>query len=635
MSVVSFAVPKGEPWLESELKLIECARTGRDWRPSASSDNRLRAQVIVDLISDIDDELKYTTDVIHPNGLNIYGARIITDSTGFSLDGRKLRAKLWFEDCEFAESDADADNARYAKVVLRDVVGKTIAIKSSKTGEVDARRMSLEGNFYFDGSIAQQGVDLHNARIEGYFSARGTTLGCRHPNTGRPETGYSLRGIAIYVGDSVDLRSLDGQASTASGKVSFARGQINGRLDCRQMKITATHFLEEDKGARVALHLDGCSIGESLLIGEGFEAEGAVKILRAFIGADLRCGGGIFRTIDPQNNGAKRLFGTFQRRFAGATASQFEVALDLRSTDVGEGLYLDDRFSKQRTRIEGGLVLANASCEVFCDGKANSKSKAIAQPPPGMLELDGFIYERLGDCPTSWKTRERWLMGQIKEHVEENFRPQPWMHLIHVLDQMGYKEASRFIAIKRHKALRKSNSLNHAQRILNWLLGLFVGHGYKPHYAIFCSLIFIVPSYFIFSVAAQEGWMAPQSDTVMTSELYWQNPNCRTPDVYRKLDAGYYVLDLFMPILDQQHEKDWGPAAVQRDCAKQKADEAPSLSLQRIWNAELKNVYDRWLKGLFEARLLEHVRWILIVAGWVLVPLFLAGATGLMKRFEY
>ncbi|WP_300542298.1 hypothetical protein [Maricaulis sp.] len=631
---------------QAEERLVACARTGRAWSAVEGESNRIRSSVIRDLVSDIDEALRVVPlTPVNPKGLEIYGATVVADrpdAAALDLEGVRVCSKLWFDDCAFVQPAADGRADLPGVISIRDAHAKSLGFLGCSFQRIDARRSHIQGNLYLDRANCDECVDLHNAIVEGEMSCCGMLIGSdRAPGSDDAPAGpwshthgYALRAETSEIGGSVLLTSSDLRQFEARGKVSFVRSSIGGRLDCRGGTFRAARTVEGDKGRRIALHLDGVRVDASVMIGEGFKSSGEVNIVRAKVRSDVRCGGGTFRGGTGNDLRPSHNRGLLPWRLRSRDTPVPCVALNFQSAEIDEGLYLDDAASAERTMIDGALILSHAACELFCDGNANSRSEYIAGPPPGCLELDGFIYSRLGNCSTAWKSRVRWLQGQKTGHLVTSFRPQPWVQLINVLDKMGYKEDARFVSIKKQVELRKSDSLNPVQKLMNLFLGVTVGHGHKPFHALIISVFLLAPAYFVFSIAAQEGWMAPQNGEVLVSSEYWSQDDCQTPAGYRELNALYYVVDSYIPIIDQYHERDWGPSSVSAECAKQTNPSHWTQYLQVHHSAALSNSYEMFFRKRFENGWLEIIRWALIVSGWILVPLFLAGVTGTMKRFE-
>lgn len=633
----------------AEQRLFNCARDGVEWEAEGDALQVLRADVIANLIAAPEHSpyQLYRDAIVHPEGLFIKNAIVVGEY--LNLDGVRLRTKLFFERSIFTrkENSRSPDGG----VCLRDAVATTISFIDCRFYKLDARRAKISGNVYLTDCDIVRGLNLHNCEIGGYMAVRGCDIFSEEydPASVDPSLAFdqnqdhelriaddicAIDGEAMTVRDSLVLsKSASGRQLRAFGQVSLERAQIGGLLDCRGATMIApVNPPEIDDDQRIALHAAAVRVGGSVLLAEGFSSEGEVRFEHCEVTGDFWCAGGSFRNPIERIRDAKQLTRNRGLGFhGGARAQDLPASLNLRSAAVEEGIYLEDPEITAATHIEDRLILTNARCQVFCDSKGPNGD--IAQPKDAnRMELDGFIYRRLGECTTDPVKRERWLRNQILDHTIHHFRPQPWKRLTAVLLEMGYNRSARIIAMKRHVALRRSRSLSPLGKLMNVFLGITIGHGYRPNLALVWALLFVLPGVFVFKAAAEEGWMAPQSQQVLASNEYWDRSDCRVPASYRRLNSISYTLDMFVPIIDTLYNGDWAPAPFARACAKQEPDN-PNV-LQRNISAVVDAAYENGLRDLFERGFLELARWLLVVSGWILVPLFLAGVTGVVKRFE-
>lgn len=642
----------------AEQHLMLCAQQGGVCTAEGDSLFVVRAEVLRALVTGTGFE-DAPASPIHPSGIELSNALIVGHQ--LNLSGAEIVAKVWLENCAFVEdvtpeqlaqgaATATIERSASAFVDLTDAQGSTLAFKNCAMTRFKAQRLRLSGNLYLDRSVISNGIDLHNSRVEGQLSCKGAKVGPHqtavkpgdHPDGHAMDCRAAQFGNSVYLtpeivqtsvvtiprrgvfhrlaaiggrGNKADPSSpLVEQPFEANGKVDFTRSSIRGRFDCRGAKIVSTKEFPEDRGRRIALHCDGIDIQASAMVGDGFSAEGEVNFVRARIGADFNAAGGSFRNQDVDAGGA----------------------LNLGSARIGGSLILDEPRTNHTeptsTLIDGRLILLQAHCEVFADGKKSAGSIGdIVTPGAGKLDLDGFVYERLAHSVTGWKARRQWLLQQNPNHIGRDFRLQPWAQLIQVLKQVGHENDARKIAINREIALRKSRSLGFWRRLTNEVLGATVGFGYRPLFPVIWSCMFLMLGWMTFDIASAKGWMAPRSEEVLVSPKYWAGEKCTTPIGYRKFHPVFYAIDLFMPITEPQLENDWGPDTDRRYCAQLK--DPPVLSLQYWWPEAIDTVYEQLqLEAVFRGGGLEFVRRTLVVVGWIFVPLFLAGVSGVMKK---
>ncbi|MDA8171402.1 MAG: hypothetical protein M0Z48_06175 [Nitrospiraceae bacterium] len=99
-------------------------------------------------------------------------------------------------------------------------------------------------------------------------------------------------------------------------------------------------------------------------------------------------------------------------------------------------------------------------------------------PLKGQLHLDGFEYRALTGEYTPKTSGER--LAWLRLQPEKPFYPQPYEQLAMVFKRMGHESERREVLIAKQNDLRKNGELSCLARAWNWLLGVFVGHGYRP-----------------------------------------------------------------------------------------------------------------------------------------------------------
>jgi hypothetical protein len=75
--------------------------------------------------------------------------------------------------------------------------------------------------------------------------------------------------------------------------------------------------------------------------------------------------------------------------------------------------------------------------------KENRDGKEVEKELDCNLLLDNFTYDRLaGDRSWDPDLRKEWLKRQPREHLDKNFRSQPFEQLVKVLRTMGHNKAT-------------------------------------------------------------------------------------------------------------------------------------------------------------------------------------------------
>ncbi len=329
---------------------------------------------------------------IRSPGVRIRGVRIeelldLSDSVG--LPGVALEA------CELA-GPLDLTNARLARLSLRD----------SRIGEVRARGLRVEGSLDISG-VAPLGdtawIDAHAAVIEGDLLARGTRLQAPEPREGiaHRDARYALRLSGAEIRGSLDLMggfvaiggiALDtahvtgdvvargaavgagegdaigaqaarfdgvvilGDGFVAAGVIWLMGARIAGTLDMNGARLVN----RSDDGQGVVLAADTAEIGGSILLRNGFIAEGAVSLRGTRIGASLECDGASLSNRTPDGMG---------------------IALAADHAIVGGAVLLRNGFSAQgAVSLTGAKLGGNLECDsaTFTNATPDGAGVALA-----------------------------------------------------------------------------------------------------------------------------------------------------------------------------------------------------------------------------------------------------------------
>ena len=196
------------------------------------------------------------------------------------------------------------------------------------------------------------------------------------------------------------------------------------------------------------------------------------------------------------------------------------------------------------------------------------------------LGFDGLTYNHLLGTNLGSKTLINWL-GKMLE-----FKPQPYKQLAKVLRNMGHNEDANNIMIKYNDELRKKDFLTCDRLfifILKWIYGKTAGYGYKPMRVLgtmfmvwfLCSLfywnaskvaVFAPTNPLVFQKKDSYQCNVNSNGTPLSDTFSWNKYNSANNWVLNEnLDGEYttfnpfmYSLDVILPIVDLQVEKDWG-----------------------------------------------------------------------------
>lgn len=416
------------------------------------------------------------------------------------------------------------------------------------------------------------GINLRHARITALF-LDGTHTGPIGAD------GLKVKG-SVFLREDSKHRTFEAQ-----GAVRLLGASIGGDLDCN-----GGRFLNPGKDTK-ALNADRLTVKGSVFLGDGFKAQGAVRLLNANIGGNLDCTGGLFR-----NPGG--------------------YALTADGVTVKGCVFLSDKFHVEGLvslvaadiRLVLGLTGNDPDVQCLLDLR-NARIGTLyddATPWPAQLELDGFIYTHIQDeSPKDATTRLKWLSRQ----PPKPFRPQPYEQLAKVLREAGHEEDAKKILIAKGDALRKLawREGRLLKSFLQFLLGLSTGYGYRPGRPVLVLLGFLFLGFCVFKAGYQADVMAPvkQRSYLISKTLSENVPQKLIWDDYPDFNAFIYSLDSLVPLVDLRQEEHW----------------MPSPGKSGICGAVP-------VAGWF----VRVYYWLHVCLGWLFTTLGLAGLTGLIKK---
>jgi hypothetical protein len=598
---------------------------------------------------------------VDPRGIQAHGARI---DGGLDLSFLRVRFPLALRCCSlkeetklrflriptisFSGSFVRSINAECAKVkgtvslsngfssegevqLLGARIGSNLDCGAGKfrnaTGKaLRADRIRIRGSLFLRNAFSAEGeVRLLGAEVGG-------NLECNDGSFCNPG-GSALSGDRMTVHGSVFLR--DG--FTAEGEVRLLGAQISGNLECGggKFKNPGASALNADRisvKGNVLLHngfvadgeveLPGAQIGNNFacdagifknprataLNGDsinvrgfvffraGFSADGEVNLLSAQIGDNLECDGGAFR-----NSGGNAL-----------TADRINVQGDILLRDgfsADGNVRLADSVTKGTIKWTGvrgaeraSLDLSNASAGAILDDKSS-------WPPPGKLDLDGFVYDQLAAGLTDTKNRLAWLA------LQQPFSPQPYRQLAKVMRNAGVDRGARRVLFAMEDHLWKEERTL-AAALFRWPLSLVVGYGYYPLRALAGLVLLVVIGWAVFAGARAAHAMVPRDETAYAQFKAHGVP----PDHYEPLAPFVYSLENSLPLVKLGQTDRWepDPAPAWRHAVNQQAGANPG----EPENSSL----------LASSRFLFAFQRLQVLLGWVLATLFVAGVTGIVQK---
>lgn len=328
------------------------------------------------------------------------------------------------------------------------------------------------------GLLALMNADLHSLTLDGskVQGIEGSGLRCRAFILLRAgfHTTAGVRMIAAHIGDNLECD--------------------NGRFDGVD---------------GVALYCDLIEIGGSVFLRDGFHAAGDVRLLDARIRGNLECDNALFEKPSEKT-------GEYSLEYSlSCNRAQIEGALHFRG------------LQKPDERNAGIISFLATHVGTLTDDNASWGSASA-------IILDGFRYDRIAGVPRrdkahkrssdeapsrDAKTRVAWLDRQLPHHLKQDFRPQPWQQLARVLMEMGHEEDAKTVLVEMRKRQRggrwkyRNTWWKQAWWFVitrfDWVLGLLVAYGYRPHRAMWSLLGLWLAGGLIYLGVAYAGIMAP------------------------------------------------------------------------------------------------------------------------------
>ena len=400
----------------------------------------------------------------------------------------------------------------------------------------------------------------------------------------------------------------------ASGRVDLWGARVDGTMFFGGGKFHASAapvIIDPEQQLKIALDLRAVAVKGYVVIGFGFESQGAVLLEGATIGGRLICMGGHF--INPGNvaltansasiggdvslagyeqsgdfeaDGLVRFvtahvggnFYVHQAKFKGARASVH--GLDATAMEVQKALVW------QKVDLQNGATLNLAVAKV-----AFLVDDEQSWPKPGDLILDGFAYSGLTP-PVDAPSRLRWLALQ-----PPGLHLQPYRQLAKVLRETGDEPGALEVLIAEEDA--RYLKFGFLGALWGGFLKWTIGYGHRPLLAIAWSLAVVLLGWGLVRTAERAGVMRPT----------WPENRPANFDRYERLSPFLYSIDVFVPFVNLHQERYWWPDA---DAAGQLA----------ILGRKIR-ISGRWLRRYL---------WLQIIAGWILSAILVAGVTGLLRN---
>ena len=478
---------------------------------------------------------------------------------GISLQGAWITEQLDLNACRVPVNWAVTHSHFQMAILMQDA---EFCVSMSLTGShilgLSADRAVIKGSIFLsDGFSAQGAIRLLGAQIGGDLSCIGATL--------EVEKGDALSADRAVIKGGVFLS----HDFSAQGEIRLLGAQIGGVLSC----TGAT--LEVEKGD--ALSADGAVIKGGVFLSDDFSAQGAIRLLGAQIGGQLSCIGAKLEGKKGNALSADGMVVSGSFFFRGLKSPVSRVSLS--SAKVGQ--LVDD---------------------------ADSWGSDLA--------LDGFVYDHLaGGAPTDAQTRLAWLNKQSAEFLNESFHPQPWKQLQTVLEKMGHQQDADLVGIAFEDHLHQIGRYRGVAKVFHAGYKYLIGYGYRRLRLLYWMLGVWLLCGALYGWAAYQGIMAPSHPLVFQNKDYAEKCKnnwylCKElPDAYTGFQPLMYSLDVLLPLVDLQQERDWA--------ARIPTPQATFYQEIGHWT---------WAHGV------RIMMWLEILFGWLASLILVAVLTGLRRR---
>ena len=600
--------------------------------------------------------------VLIRGGLYWQGARLLaTSGRALNADAADIGADVLLRGGFRAAAEVNFVRARIGGHLACD--GGRFEAKTGRALNANAAEIGASV-FLYDGFRAAAEVDLVGARIAGQLSCRGGRF--------EAKTGRALNADAADIG--ADVLLYDG--FRAAAEVNLLRARIGGQLACDGGRFEA-------KTGR-ALNANAAEIGADVLLRDGFRAAGEVNLVGSRIAGQMSCVGGRFEAETGRALNASaaeigadvflrdgfhaaaevsflraRIAGNLNLSGGQLAPANRGFALDLDSARIGASLMFALPWSGDNApaRIAGDVDLSNARCAVLDDAPLRTNGGEPWLAPGKRLILDGFTYGRLGSgSPTDWPNRKAWLDRQPETHRRgADFKPQPSEHVAQVLRAMGHNSEARSAGLIKQHRMHMRPGLPLSSRLFRRFVLWPSGYGYRPQFPALVGALLMAVSLFIFASAYRQGFVTPAQPHAALAKIGADVnalrgaggeplPDCLAADLTEAVppfNAGMYVIDAFVPLVDIDQESSWKPARTAR-CEGDAATLARLDTRNPGWAFQAgaqthalsapTNAIDRFVAWWAPRGGLLWLQWLLMIAGFAISALIAASLSGLIRR---
>jgi hypothetical protein len=337
-------------------------------------------------------------------------------------------------------------------VCLADAVARSVDLTGSVLDEIDAERVEVTGDLRLTrtrvGTVTQATMTGPAVRPD---SRGDVTAG---PSRLLEETVHSpVRLADARIGGNLRLDAMR-VLNAVSWPVLAPRLSVGADLQARRLDLEGGLYL---RNARVtqAIHLDGARLA-------GLDASG------------ITCGRGFYADWGFRSTGSVLLRGAAVESivtFHGAELSGSESGLIL------------SRLRTERLRLD--MAVPPPGPVILRDARVGSMVDSMGSwPGPGLLDLEGFSYSRLGsDATLAARDRVNWLT------LDQSVSGRSFEQLAVSYEQAGDDRSARVVRHARER--RRSRGEGLTGRLWGSLQDLLFGYGYAPRRALGWLLLLV------------------------------------------------------------------------------------------------------------------------------------------------
>ncbi len=395
-------------------------------------------------------------------GVRIVGAHI-KEKLYFAHS--ELHGLLWLESCRFDQTldfsgmKMDGWLSLDDSVICNEAKSGTAADLSGASFSSFASMCGIvvNGGMDFGGAEFKRRLDFKDATVRGPLEMGALRVG-EHLILASDGVRPTKARKACPTNDAVveNFRSINLTAARIEGMVDLTGATVSGSLSMNSLYVGSGILMkgrDNYKATFADVDLTGSRIDGALNLSNA-KATGQVNIIFARIGIYIELSGCEF------------------------------ASLDLSGTRIDGEL----RLSTKDARPAGHLELRNTSAGVWqAADETTGGKRAGPAPPADLLELDGFVYDRLGGFGQEKRKEmitwpDRWYIAWL--NCDGNYTPQPYEHLAELFRKAGYPaKANNILRASRNRAreqARKDGPWWHyvGLSVLRIVMGYGIGMGY-------------------------------------------------------------------------------------------------------------------------------------------------------------